>query len=172
MSLTYKMDKKYGENYNLLFSNGIKWSVSVSCDIKISAMVTTCSVKNTRISSSLKTICINKPPLQTDGLDGINNPIYSINATEQTSLYSLTDRAKCFTTTCENIAPSVILRDENVNNTRDRDIMDHLYIYPLYCLYQQLQNISYCNDSKIIEFEIIDTKNTFSFSNSIVNSIE
>ena len=87
------MDKKYGVNYNLLFSNGIKWRVFVSCDIKISAMVTTCSVKNTRISSSLKTICINKPPLQTDGLDGINNPIYSINATEQTSLYSLTDRA-------------------------------------------------------------------------------
>ena len=101
-------------------------TVSVSCDINdvmgIDAIVITYSVKIRAITSSFKDISMNKPPLPTDVFDDVNTPISCIDTTdiddiERSSSYNLKDIAKCSTIPCENIPPSVLLGDENLNNT-------------------------------------------------------
>ena len=88
----------------------------------INTIVKTYSVKITTIASKFKDTCIDKPPLPTDVLEFVNNPISCINTTdiaevEGSNSYSLRDIAKCSTLPYENIPPSGILGDENLDNT-------------------------------------------------------
>ena len=64
---------------------------------------------------------MNKAPLPTDVFEDVNTPILCINTTDIDAIegynpYSLKDIAKCSTLPCENIPPSVLLGDENLNN--------------------------------------------------------
>ena len=101
----------------------MKYSPSVSCDIdnvtRINAFVKTCSVKITTIGSNFKDICINKPTLPTDVFEDVNTPTMDIDVDdiEASNSYSLKDIAKCSTLPCENLPPSVLLGNENLNNT-------------------------------------------------------
>ena len=123
--LAYKIEEKCGEKIsNLLFSRMTKNSPSVSCDMNnvtgINVIVKTCSVKITTIAN--KDIYINKPPLPTDVFEDVNTPIPCINTTDIGGIegydsYSLKYIAKCSTLSYENIPPSVLLGDENLNNT-------------------------------------------------------
>ena len=110
----------------ITFSRMIKYSPSVSYDINnvtgINAIVKTCSVKITPITSSFRDICIDKQPLPTDVFDDVNTPIPCVNTTdidniERSSSYSLKDIAEYSTIPCENIRSFVLLGDENLNNT-------------------------------------------------------
>ena len=125
--LACEIDEKYDEkNYNLQFSRMIKYSPSVSWDMNkvmgINAIVKICSVKITTIASNFKDIYMNKPPLPTDVSKAANSPISCISTTdiddiEGSNSYSLNDIAMCSTLPSENIPPSVLLGDENLNNT-------------------------------------------------------
>ena len=94
----------------------------------------------TTMTSSFKDICINKPPLPTDVCDDVNTPISCINTTdiddiERFSSYSLSNIAKCSAIPCENIPPSVLLRDENLNDTYvSRDTQPSCQLIPPFIL--------------------------------------
>ena len=64
----------------------IKCSPSVSCDMNnvtgMNAIVKTCSMKITTITSNLKDIYINKPPLPADVFEYVNTSISCINTTD------------------------------------------------------------------------------------------
>ena len=103
----------------------IKYIPSVSCDTNnvtgINAIVKTYSVKITTIASKFQDICINKPTLPTDVFEFVNTPISSINTTdiddiEGSNSYSLRDIANCSALPYENIPPSGLLGDKNLNN--------------------------------------------------------
>ena len=83
----------------------IKYSPSVSCDINnvtgINAIVKSFSMKITTIASNVKDI-------------------------EGSSSHCLKDIATCSTLPYENISPSVLLRDENLNNTICQETLRHL----------------------------------------------
>ena len=125
--LAYKIEKQYSEkNYNLLCSRLIKYSPSVSCDMnnvtRENAIAKTCSVKITTTASNFRDIYINKPPLPTDVCEDVITPISCVNTTdiddiEGSNSYSLKDIAKCSTLPYENIPPSVLLGDEDLNST-------------------------------------------------------
>ena len=116
----------------------IKYSPSVTCNINnvtgTNTIVKTCSVKITTIASKFKDICINKPPLPTGVFESVNAPISCTNTTdiddiEGSNSYSLRDIVKCSTFPYENIPPSGILREENLNKTyvsRDAEAFCHL----------------------------------------------
>ena len=146
------------------------YSPSVSCDINnvtgISTIIKTCSVKITTIASNFKDIYINKPPLPSDEFEDVNTSILCINTTdiddiEGSNSYSLKDIAKCFTITYENIPHSVLLGDENLNNTYvSRDAQASCQLVPPFILNK---NIHILVSQNIIVIWILWSKYSFRF---------
>ena len=88
----------------------------------INAIAKTFSLKTRTIASNFKDIYINIPSLPTDVFEYVNTSISWINTTdiddiEGSHSYSLKDIAKCSTLPYENIPPSGLFGDENLNDT-------------------------------------------------------
>ena len=118
--------------------------------------------------------------------NNVNTPISCINTTdiddvEGSYLYSLKDIAKCSTLPCENIPPSGLMGDENLNNTyvsRDAEASWHLvapfilnkHIHPI-----GISNPKYhCYMNSVIQllFSILRTiSHNFQFDSSMEGSL-
>ena len=86
----------------------------------INAIGKTCSVEITTKASSFKDICINKPPLPTDVFEDVNTPISYIDTTDIDDIAgpnSFERYRRVFYITLWKYIPSVLLGDENLNNT-------------------------------------------------------
>ena len=188
--LAHKIEEKFDEkDYKLLFSRMIKYSPSVSCDINnitgINTLVKTCSVKITT-ATKVKDTCINKPPLPTGPFEFINTPISCITTTdiddvEGSNSYGLRYIAKCSTLPYDNIPPSGLWGDENLNNThvsRDAEASCHLVASFILNKYIHLfgtinpQNHCYMNSVIQLLFSILRTiSHNFQFNSSTEGSM-
>ena len=152
--LTYKKDDKNGKKnyyYPRIWLNTVPLFLVIYNVMGINAIAKTCSLKIRTITSSFKDICINKPPLPPDVFDDVNTPISCINTTaldaiERSRSYSLKDIAKCSTIPCENIPHSVLLGDENLNNTyTSRDTQASCQLIPPFMLNKHIHTLGIGN---------------------------
>ena len=107
------------KKYYLPFSRMVTYNLSASCDIdndiKMNDIVKSRSMKIWSITSSLKDMGMNKPPIPTNVFDNGNTPISHFNIMDiddirKSSSYSLKDITRCSTTPYKNIP-----RSENDN---------------------------------------------------------